>query len=175
VAGGATLVALTTFGGNGIGAQPLPDLQVTPPSGPPGTTITVSGSGCPPDAIPNPDPEFDTDEQAQVWFVDSEENPVSDFFSAPVAGADGNWSVQVVVPDVPLGTTLGIRAQCEGDSAFAVGSASFGVEAVQPPPTTPTSAPPNTDGSSSGTGAGSGSGTAPAATPVRGVEPTFTG
>jgi hypothetical protein len=202
VAGGATLVLLTTFGQSETGAQTF-EIQVTPASGPPGTTITVSGTGCPPDAILLQDPELDTDEHAQAWFVDLDANEaiVSEFFTAPLAGADGAWSVDVVVPDVPLGTVLGIRTQCTGDSAFTVGSASFGVEAVQPPPpttatTSPPSAPPpppappaastppaasaSLPASGSGSGAATGgdlgsAAIAPVATPVLDAQPSFTG
>jgi hypothetical protein len=145
-------------------------MEITPPSGPPGTTINVSGSGCSPDARPGP-----TEESAEVAFVEDPPDVVfpgfgptlSDPVRAPVA-PDGNWEVQIVVPDVPLDTQIYIKALCVGDTTFTVGSDSFGVETPVLPSTTtttPTSTPPPTGGPSP----------APPATPAQGVQPTFTG
>jgi hypothetical protein len=149
-------------------------MTVTPPSGPPGTLLTVSGDRCSPTSLSN-EAEAEVRLELDGTVVASNRS---------LGDEAGNWTVQVQVPeDIPPDTVLDVVGQCIDGSAFPFESTSFGVEAPEAPPTPtpPTPAPPAAAPPSPAPTGGSGiSGsigrmpTAPLATP-RAATPTFTG
>jgi hypothetical protein len=148
-AGGAA--AALVLAGLPAGAQaPPPTLDVDPTSGPIGTTITVSGTGClfggdlgTADVALVDTSVFDTE---AVFPVD---------FASVVANDDGTWTVQLVVPasisptpdiviDVVPGEDYVVAAACsigdpaEGGDEFVYESVPFDVTGETVPTTPPT-------------------------------------
>lgn len=157
----------------GAGAQtPEVTMTVDPASGPPGTTLTVSGTGC---SIVPPDPSTDGPEQVFVQLLAADGTPVAD--TTTPAETDGTWSTQITVPEsIADGEQLTVSAICQGDSAITYGSSTFGVESVQPPGTTTTTGAATPPGSTTttyaGTSPGSSSpGSSPTGSPA-GAAPT---
>lgn len=148
----------------GAQVEELP-LTVDPPSGPEGTVITVSGSGC---NSENPDdaPEVDVILADEAFFTTPDQGEViADALVEPES--DGSWSAQLTVPEgTDPDTTWLISALCfaspEAPEPLAVYEiVEFDVTGPPtPPPTTPppTTPPPE----------------APPAPPVV-EEPEFTG
>ncbi|HEY8547632.1 MAG TPA: hypothetical protein VIL36_21365 [Acidimicrobiales bacterium] len=130
VIGGAAVgaLALVTVGAGLASAQVGSPISVSPGSGEPGTTITVSGSGCDGDA---------------VSLLLSGNNGTVDVDTASV-DASQSWTGQLVADDslVDLGETLTITADCLGGT-IEYDTGVF--EVIGVPPTTDTTAPPVTD------------------------------
>jgi hypothetical protein len=129
-------VAFLRLIAGGASAQtPERTLTVTPSSGPPGTTLTVSGTDC---SIVPPDPDTDGPEQVLVQLLAPDGTTVAE--TTTPAAPDGTWSTQITAPETTtLGAALTVSGNCQGDSSFSYGSSTFGVEAVQGPgPTTTT-------------------------------------
>ena len=95
-------------GTTAVVAQPAPpgELTISPTSGPPGTKITVEGTGCPPTAGIT---AFLFDEGAQRNLDLEAANP----------GADGAWTTTLVVPTgyQPAGRVL-VGATCAPESEY---------------------------------------------------------
>jgi hypothetical protein len=88
-------------------AQPyLGPLQLMPESGPPGTTIELSGEPCPPpDGWSNggvASGMYDEDGRVTIPDVDIPLNP------------DGSWQGQIVIPDSTAAGVYTMRAHCSG-------------------------------------------------------------
>jgi hypothetical protein len=173
---------LRLIAGGASAQAPDPAMSVSPPSGPPGTTLTVSGTEC---SIVPPDPDTDGPEQVFVQLLAPDGTPVTQ--TTTPAEINGTWSTQMTVPETTaLGGALTVSANCQGDSSFSYGSSTFGVEAVEgPAPTTtttttaipsgPTLTPPadgfsTTPGDASSTGGSSG-GTTTGGSPAAAADP----
>ena len=108
-------------------------MTVTPPSGPPGTVLTVTGDRCSPTSL-------DNEAEAEVRL---ELDGAVVASNRELGDENGNWTVQVQVPeDIPPDTVLDVVGQCIDGSAFPFESTSFGVETPQAPPTPPAATPP---------------------------------
>jgi hypothetical protein len=113
---------------------PTPTLSVTPSSGPPGTTVTISGTGC----VIAPDPGVPDVVESVNLRIRTSGGTVLDEPTVQIV-VDGAWSFSYTVPEgVPIGETLKIEATCVGNSALAAGTATFGVELIDAPPATTT-------------------------------------
>ncbi|HEY8543428.1 MAG TPA: hypothetical protein VIL36_00205 [Acidimicrobiales bacterium] len=115
---------------------------VSPTSGPPGTVITVSGTGCFQDGYP--------DRSVTVVFTDGSSGATA--FTEP--DDSGAWSTQLTVPDTAdPDATYEVTASCWGsilgDNGHVIidyGPVAFDVTGGGTPPTTapPTTQPPTT-------------------------------
>jgi hypothetical protein len=134
VAAGA--FALASFGTGLAGAQTgEEEISITPSSGPPGTAISVTGSGC-------------TGEVTALLLQDQ-----TTIDSDTLLDVDGDWEASLTVPaDEELrGWQLDVTASCIGLDPPDYGSATFVVDSGTPPttdPTTPPTSPPTTQGPS---------------------------
>lgn len=128
----AALVAAVTLGLSsgalgGLGGEDLPPLTVSPQSGQPGQSFTVSGSQC-----------FHPDQGLEVrvnGFVGPEVD-VTVNFPTPLtqttnANQEGTWSVTFTVPVGTPPGTYSVTATCHNESE--TGSASGDVAAAQTP------------------------------------------
>jgi hypothetical protein len=135
VLGGASVgaLAVVALGAGMAGAQEVLPIGVSPSSGPAGTAITVTGSGCEGDSV--------------VLLLLDGSTTLDDETTEP--GADGSWSGTLLVDDgVEGGSTLSITADClGGEVEYSDGS--FSVSGVSPTTlptttTTTTTVPPAT-------------------------------
>lgn len=145
VATGAFALAATLLTGTPAGAQDEPPaIEVLPTSGPPGSVIAVSGTGC-----------------ASPYLAGAElYDPMGGSLdiAEPESSSDGTWSVELTVPQDALpGKVLEVRSWCEhipgdnwryADVEFLVTDAPPG---VIPMDVTPTDGPVGTAVSVSGT------------------------
>ncbi|HET6953417.1 MAG TPA: hypothetical protein VFI47_23770 [Acidimicrobiales bacterium] len=181
VAATAGVVASALMAGVPAGAQegdPLPQLTVTPTSGPVGTQVTVGGAGCEPEddeGIPEPDVEFGLME----FDFDTFEAPPKFFAITPASlDGEGDWSGTLVVPEgVDPDKDYWVVAICypndpgsDGEQVSDFEFVAFDVTGTPTTPTTPTTpAPATTPGDPTPAAP-----TAAPATPVV-AQPTFTG
>ena len=178
VAGAALLASVALAGGN-AGAQeiPLSPLDVSPTSGPAGTTITVSGGSC-----ATTDEGLEPVAVAFVFLWDGELND-EDILNGELATpeADGSWTTSFTFPDGhdPEATYL-VSGFCVGEAADPANNVlladydAYDFDLTGPPPTeppvvTPPDLPPAAPVEPSDSPA-----PAPVATPVPG-DPNVTG
>lgn len=176
---GATALIAVTSGLAGAQEPPEESIGVTPSSGAPGTSITVTGTGC---------------DGTEVALLLLNGDIVVDDATAAPDGEDGSWAGTLTVPgDAVDGAELGITADCFGGTvAYEDG---FFLVVVVEPPTTSSTAPttsttlanpgaPTPPGDQPGPTAttqpaapGGGSANPPAAPPATPVvaQPSFTG
>jgi hypothetical protein len=132
VAGAAAVLVAAPPAGAGDG------FTVTPTSGPAGTVISVSGTGCYEEGLP--------DRHVSIILSDGEQASAS---SSVVPDDNGAWSGQLTVPAGadPAGTYQ-VYASCwgsilgdNGQEILAYGPVAFDVTGGGPAPTTPTTQP----------------------------------
>jgi hypothetical protein len=165
---GAGVATVAWLVGTPASAQELLPIEVSPPGGPPGTVMTISGEGCIGEAAPG------------VVIVDlffgEQEDPVLEFpTTSDEMADDGSWSTGIIFEDTDPPGLYDVTATCVVDlESFEVIAeyefATFELTAPQTP-TTPTTAPPST---TPVTPAPAPTPTAQPATPVV-AQPTFTG
>lgn len=158
--GAVALVAPPASAGDGFG--------VNPTSGPAGTVITVSGTGCYEEGLP--------DRHVSIILTDGEEATAS---SSVVPEDNGAWSGQLTVPaGADPAATYEVYASCwgsilgdNGQEIASYGPVAFdvtgdGTTPTTAPPTTPTTAPPTEPTTPTVPEDPEGSGAPPPATPV---------
>lgn len=153
---GAVVIGVLTavaLGSATAGAQAA-SLSISPSSGPPGTDIGVSGTGCTPT-----DPEGTVLVTAALTGGDTHDT------AQATPDAEGAWSTSLhVLDDATDGSQLTITALCEGGDV-AYNSATFTVVSTTTTTTTTTTAPSTTTTAPSTPGPGR-SGTPPAGAPA---------
>src|SRR6266545_2871069 len=122
-------VALIALAGPASGGEAPVPFTFSPHSGPAGTVITASGSGC----------ATEVDTRVEVVLSTQSGTVLATAFSAviPANGQGGNWTVMITVPAGTPAGTYDLQAFCEiapgGDSTDAP---------VTPPAVTPVPGPP---------------------------------